>query len=155
MIKNPCSKEVKYGQFYYLEKSGKEFHMSDSIGTIYLKEPGKYKVIASFDGISQEVILKRGTNIDTLYTKKIYECYEPVSNPSFSGYCCCDNKCDGIQKDYYNDGTLRIEGNFKDGNAIGKVKLYHRNGMIKEIRIYNKKGILRRTKKYDLNRKRK
>ena len=155
MIKNLCSQKVEYRVLYHLEKSGeKYFKITDSIGTMILPEPGEYRLIAEFDGIDENVTLKKGVNIDTLYTKKIYECYEPVSHPSFFGYCCCENVCNGQQKDYYNDGTLRIEGNFKNGKPIGKVKVYHPNGIIKEIRIYNKKGDLRRTKKYDLNGKR-
>ena len=154
MIKNPCSQKVEYSQLYHLEKSDKKFFIADSTGTIILKEPGKYQLIADFDGINQSVNIVQGVNVDTLYTKKIQECYEPISHPRFSGYCCCDDVCDGPQKDYYNNGTLRIEGTFKNGKAIGKVKLYHSNGIISEIRIYNKKGVLRRTKKYDKNGKR-
>ncbi|WP_417888049.1 hypothetical protein [Zunongwangia sp.] len=155
MIKSPCSEKVEYSLLYHLEKSGKKyFKISDSIGTMILPEIGEYLVIAEFDGISQITNLKKGGNIDTLYTKKIQVCYEPVSHPSFSGYCCCEEICEGLKSDYYNDGTLRMEGNFKNGQPVGKLKLYHSNGIISEIRIYNKKGVLRRTKKYDKKGKR-
>ncbi len=151
MLKNPCSQKVEYGLLYHLEKSDKKYFVSDSIGTIMLKATGKYRLIADFAGIDQSVNLIKGVNIDTLYSKKIQQCYDLISHPRFSGYCCCDDVCNGLQKDYYNDGTLRIERVFKDGKAIGKVKVYHSNGNISEIRIYNKKGVLRRTKKYDEN----
>ncbi len=150
MIIDPCSKKVEYGILYHLEKLGKVFSINDSIGTIYLKEPGKYELITEY-GISKNVEIKKGINIDTLFTKRINECLEPVSHPNFIGYCCCEEKCNGIQKDYYNDGTLRIEGKFKNGIPTDKVIKYHPNGNIKEIRIYNRNGILRRTKYYDLS----
>lgn len=151
IIKNPCSNEVDYGIIYQLEKSGKIYMISDTIGTIKLNQPGTYKLEASSYGIKQNVEIKRGTNIDTLFTQKINECLEPVSHPNFIGFCCCDGKCDGFQQDYYSNGILRIEGNFKNGRAIGKVKMYYFNGSIQEIRTYNKKGILKRTEHFDIN----
>ena len=151
MIKNPCSEEVEYGLLYFLEKTGEEFHITDTIGTIILKEPGNYNLLTSLHGINEIVEIKEGVNKDTLYTQKIVECLEPVSHPSFIGYCCCDEKCNGIQKDYYNNGILRLEGEFENGLPLGEIKLYYPNGKIQEIRIYNKNGFLRRKIEYDLN----
>ena len=150
MIKDPCSNEVEYGILYQLEKSGKTYIISDTIGTINLSQPGTYKLEASLYGIQKDVEIKNGTNIDTLFTKKIIECLEPVSHPNFIGFCCCDEKCDGFQQDYYNNGVLRLEGNFKKGLAIGKVIKYYSNGSIQEIRTYNNKGILKRTEYYSI-----
>jgi len=151
MIKNPCSNEVDYGLLYQLEKSGKTYIISDTIGTIELSEPGTYKLEASLYGIKQNVEIQNGTNIDTLFTKRINECLEPVSRPNFIGFCCCEDKCDGFQQDYYNNGVLRLEGNFKNGLAIGKVKMYYLNGNIQEIRTYNKKGILKLTEYFNIS----
>lgn len=154
ILKNPCNDKINNGVFYQLEKSGKVFYVNDSTGTIYLDEPGKYQLSAIGYGISQTVKIKEGFNIDTLVTEKIFKCYEPVSHPNFYGYCCCDEKCNGIQKDYYTDGTLRIEGEFKNGKAVGNIIQYHPNGNIKQIDVYSKKGLYRKTKYYDLDGKR-
>ena len=152
MLKRPCTGEVENAIIYYLEKSGKQFSISDSVGTILLKEPGRYKLFAYMLGAEQEVLVKKGVNRDTLTMVKIEECLEPVGHPSFIGYCCCDlTKCQGKQVDYYNNGNKRIEGNFKDGIAKGKVIYYYPDGKIEKIRVYNKKGILKREIRYDRN----
>jgi hypothetical protein len=97
-----------------------------------------------------EIVINK-SKIDTMLIRKIYECLEPVSHPGFIGYCCCDDKCNGYQEDYYDNGKLRMDGNFKDGIPYGEVKTYHRSGKVKEIISYNKKGKLRRTILYNEN----
>ena len=149
IIQDPCTNQFDYGLLYQLEKAGRQYIISDIKGTISLKETGKYRLISNVHGIDKVVHIKYGENIDTLKTQRIFECLEPVSHPKFVGFCCCENKCNGFQQDFYYDGTLRIEGNFKNGLAVGKLKFYHQNGMVQEIREYNKKGVLRRTDYFD------
>ena len=57
---------------------------------------------------------------------------------------------DGKWKYFYNDSTLKYEGDYFQGNADGKHKLYYENGKIKEERYYSA-GIRERSwKRYDL-----
>jgi hypothetical protein len=154
MLKNPCSGEVEHALLYYLKKSDSVYDITDTIGTIILKKPGKYRLYSMMIGMEQEVDIDFEMNKDTLDIRKIEECLEPTSHPKFLGFCCCDKKCEGKQNDYYNNGVKRISGEFKNGLPIGKVTWYYPNGKIKEIWIYTKKGILKRKIKYDKSGKR-
>ena len=166
MLKNPCNNEVEHALIYHLEKSGKEFLISDTIGTVLLKEPGKYKLSAMMLGAEQEITIKKGKNVDTLYVVRIEEYLKLFPHPSlkkkkeskesykpvnYIRYQCCGEKCEGTQIDYYNNGNKRIEGIFESGLPKGKVTFYYPNGKVKEIRMYNEEGILEKEIKYDTN----
>ena len=42
----------------------------------------------------------------------------------------------GEWMNYYEDGTLKSTGNYKDGYQVGEWKFYHENGSLKEIGKY-------------------
>jgi len=44
-----------------------------------------------------------------------------------------DNKLDGLQKNYNEDGQLRSSRNWEDGIVQGLVKLYYENGQLEEV----------------------
>ena len=47
---------------------------------------------------------------------------------------------DGPWKEYYNDGTLKMEGLYKNDIKVGLWKYYHANGSIEQEGKYNAKG---------------
>jgi antitoxin component YwqK of YwqJK toxin-antitoxin module len=49
-------------------------------------------------------------------------------------------RCDGLVVDYYPNGHKRIEGNFKNGYAVGKLTYYYSSGREREIRFYDRQG---------------
>jgi antitoxin component YwqK of YwqJK toxin-antitoxin module len=57
----------------------------------------------------------------------------------------CENICNGIETDYYSNGTIRLTGEFKNGLVIGELKRYYQSGKIKEISIYDKDGFWKET----------
>ncbi|NJX16828.1 hypothetical protein [Tamlana crocina] len=54
----------------------------------------------------------------------------------------CEKVCDGIETDYYSNGTIRLTGEFKNGLVIGEFKRYYQNGNLKEVSVYDKDGLL-------------
>ena len=166
MLKNQCNGKVERALLYELKKSGIEFVISDTIGTILLKETGKYRLSALMIAEKIEVDIKKGKNVDTLQIVKIEEYVRTFSHslnsktqkssksskPSNSiRYHCCGETCEGNQIDYYNNGNKRIEGTFEKGLPKGKVTFYYPNGKVKEVRMYNEEGILEKEIKYDTN----
>lgn len=140
--------------FFALKRNNIEYIISDNSKVLKLDSIGTYKLSYVMDDIDTLQLGKSYTfdkfilYQDTLNLIKIRECMEATTNPRFSGYCCCDEICEGEQIDYYINGNKRIEGFFKEGYAIGKLKIYYPNGSFKAIKKYNKRGILKNTKKY-------
>jgi antitoxin component YwqK of YwqJK toxin-antitoxin module len=46
----------------------------------------------------------------------------------------------GHWKEYYNEGILRAEGDYKNGAKIGKWKFYHINQKLEQVGVYRKGG---------------
>jgi antitoxin component YwqK of YwqJK toxin-antitoxin module len=51
-----------------------------------------------------------------------------------------DGNKDGHWKEYFNDGSLKAEGNYDDGKTIGEWKYYHGDGKIEQTGRFNKQG---------------
>lgn len=47
---------------------------------------------------------------------------------------------DGPWKEFYDDGQLRSEGNYRNGNRIGKWRFYHPNNNLEQEGNYNNQG---------------
>jgi hypothetical protein len=147
---NPCSKEVKKINFFGLKKSDKIFSVDDTSGILRLKDTGIYVLSYAVDMIDSSQLGKKyhiraiENYSDTLRLMSIYSCLEATSHPRFIGYCCCNEKCEGFQTDYYANGNKRIEGSFIRGKPIGKLIYYNRNGSINYVEKYNRKGKLKK-----------
>lgn len=145
---SPCSKEIKQINFFGLRKAGVSFESRDTTGILLLKETGVYTLAYVLENIDTSQIGKEyhfesiGTFSDTLRLLSIEPCLEPTSHPNFIGYCCCSQKCEGTQVDYYENGNKRIEGNFKKGIPIGKLRFYAPDGKLSMTKKYNKRGKL-------------
>jgi hypothetical protein len=151
---DPCSKEVRKIAFFGLRKDGVAFNTQDTTGVLLLKDTGTYVLSYAIEKIDSNQLgkkyhIKSAENYsDTLRFLSINLCLEPTSHPNFIGYCCCDKKCEGVQVDYYENGNKKIEGIFKEGVPIGKLKFYYPNGKLSMVKKYNKKGRLRKTYLY-------
>lgn len=143
-----CTSEYSNALLYYLEKGELSYSVSDTIGTIKLDSIGHHTLKSDLRNSNKEIFIDRGANFDTLATWTIRECLEPISHPNFIGYCCCDEKCNGYQQDFYQNGALRIEGQFKNGLGRGEIKFYNLDGSIRLVRKYDRKGNLKWEKEF-------
>jgi len=141
VLKNPCDGKVSPNFLFHLTKDGKAYNPLDTLGTLVLPDTGRY-VVNSLQIPEQYVVhlKKYKPYIDTLSAKGIEECLEPVSHPSFIGYCCCMQECEGYQEDYYINGKVRVAGTFKKGHPVGELVYYYPSGLKKEKYLYDKLG---------------
>lgn len=150
-IRDNCNDTITKVPFYNLHRNGIDFNPTNNNGIVVLKEKGTYELSTIYsDEIKKYNLDRFGVIKDTINMPTIERCLEPTSTPSFIGYCCCNEKCEGINIDYYSNGNKRLEGFFQNGKPIGKLKLYYSNGSLKQVDKYNKKGKLIRSKKYKL-----
>lgn len=152
----PCSKQVRQLSSFGLIKDGVTYSVTDSSGILSLKERGKYAldyVLEDIDttqlGRVYDFQMNQKIFRDTLVLTSIQACLEPTSHPDFIGYCCCGEKCEGEQVEYYSNGNKRIEGCFKEGIPQGVLKIYYPNGELKQVDKYSKKGRLKKRILYD------
>lgn len=152
---DPCSKTKRKIDFFGLKKNEADFNTTDTTGVLMLKDTGTYILSYVMDNIDSIELGKKyyinsiESISDTLRLVKIGLCIEPTSHPNFIGYCCCDQKCKGTQIDYYKNGNKRIEGFFREGVPIGKLKLYYPNGKLRMVKKYSKKGKYLKTFTYN------
>lgn len=153
-----CKKGVKQLMYFGLVKKGIAYSVVDSSGVLVLSEAGNYSLSYVLDDIDatqlgQIYSIDKAERVfsDTLKLFMISPCLEPTSHPDFIGYCCCNQKCEGDQVEYYSNGNKRIEGCFKEGLPQGNLKFYYPSGQIKQVDEYNKKGYLKRRILYNEN----
>jgi len=148
---SPCSNEVREIKYFGLKKGNESFNAIDTSGVVILKDTGVYVLSYALDKVGdsqlgEKYYLKSPGNFsDTLRLLKITPCIETSTRTAFSGYCCCDKKCEGRQIDYYENGNKRIEGKFVGGKPVGKLIFYDpKGGSVREVHKYNKKGRFKR-----------
>jgi hypothetical protein len=148
---NPCNSTYEHELLVHLVKDGKKFQISDTLGTIYLPEPGVYKLKAfdyTFYRLADSVKLikiSQGQNYDTLARSVIMDCFIvncilPRQKADECGYFCCEQLCEGYKVDYFDNGNKKLEGHFKKGNPVGQLIFYYPDGRKKEIHHYDKLG---------------
>ena len=158
-LKDSCSNKIESSFYYHLEKNGTEYNISNfDNGTIILPTKGEYKLIATEIKETHKIVIEKLINSDTLIKPRIEE-YIKMTNVSYKKvtskeelkrlgiipnykFMNCEMACDGIETDYYSNGTVRLKAEFKDGLVIGELKRYYQDGKIKEISNYDNDGIL-------------
>ncbi|MER2998903.1 toxin-antitoxin system YwqK family antitoxin [Pontibacter populi] len=150
-LKNPCLNEVEISFNYYLEKDGKQYHISDfKTGTVLLPKKGQYILVSTGTGDIQNIQLNEEVNSDTLTIPRIQE-YLVTHDKHGYIFRNCDKPSDGLQKSYYSDGSIKLIGEFKEGLVVGVLKEFYHNGKIKQISNYTKDGFLTKTTRFDEN----
>ncbi len=167
-LKDSCQNQIEKSSFYHLEKNGTEYNISNFNGTILLPTKGEYKLIATELNEEYNINIDKLINSDTLVLPKINEFLlnhnvshkivtvdglgkiEPPKTHNYK-FTICEKNCDGIETDYYTNGTIRLKAEFKNGLVVGELKRYYQSGKINEISIYDKDGFLTETTLFEEN----
>ena len=146
-----CADTVGEHFSYSLHKGDSSYSPTYPNGTVYLSELGAYRLSTVWlEGYREYYFSEYTTIIDTVKLASIYLCFEGgMHPPTWSGYCCCGERCEGNLVEYYSDGTKRMEGNFRNGEALGQVRSYYPNGQLYQRATYFPRGNLLRRITYD------
>ncbi|MFT5216732.1 MAG: hypothetical protein ACI83H_001861 [Glaciecola sp.] len=93
-------------------------------------------------------IFDKKKHTDTIEIPKIFEKLRYTGQYAHLslGYYKCELLCDGYVNDYYNNGKIRFEGDFKNGIPIDETKKHDIDGKLVQIEIYDKDETLKETK---------
>ncbi len=149
---NPCNNKIEKVLFYELKNGDIKIKPDDTTGICSLEE-GVYELVWVMANYTLDesvpykiqILASENYNADTLRLEVLNKCHEVIASKPWSGFCYCDEPCEGYQVDYYKNGNKRIEGNFKKGKPKGKVVYYHPDGAINYTEVYSKKGKLKKT----------
>lgn len=94
-------------------------------------------------------ITEYGLTSDTIFLEHIQEVNHFNYNPPWSEYLCCGGKCNGFESSYYENGNLRTQGKFYNGQPTGNLAKYYYTGELREKYTFDKN--IRVFRHYDLN----
>jgi hypothetical protein len=124
------------------------FFTKDSILTV---PPKKYEIYVSLkynsldymDFSFTKTFLDKEKYNDTIDIPKVHKRLKNTGQYGhlFLGYYNCDKICNGHIIDYYSNGEIKLEGDFKNGIPI-EITRYDINGKLITIEVYNKDGAL-------------
>ena len=98
-----------------------------------------YNFVREFKADSIYSINLEMPRITKKYTRELHY-------PTDLGFYYCEKICDGWQKDYYANGKIRMEGEFKNGIPIKEIKKYNESGELVEIELYRRNGTYKKSK---------
>ena len=123
----------------------------DSIVTI---EKGIYSIFVSVveRGYVKSYGLMRDFQADSTYSIQLElprimrKRTRELHYPKDLGFYNCDEVCNGLQQDFYSNGKIRMEGEFKNGIPNKKIKKYNKLGELIEIELYRRNGTYKKSK---------
>jgi hypothetical protein len=113
--------------------SGKDLIL-DSAG-LYIFSMNIWRHDKNLQFTTNKFYQKGKTYIDTIYIPKFLPKRNALHERTII-YCFCNLKANGIVKDVYKNGVIRMEGNFLHGIPISDIKFYDINGNLVKKDIY-------------------
>jgi hypothetical protein len=147
-LTSSCKKDTIVLEEYELRKGTYHYYSLNSGANASLPDTGLY-ILSSYK-ISTEgdsIIVHVGYGLNKFFVRKkdindvvVLNYDKNAETPSWSGWMCCEKKCEGYKVDYYDSGNKRMEGKFKKGKPVGELKFYNETGKLKYIEYYNRRG---------------
>jgi hypothetical protein len=141
---NPCDTVGKIDSTYYYLSDSKDSLYHSELGTVALPDTGTYNVhfLTYRDlPISPINIPDTGLTVFTWYEPKIV--LRAYGMHPRSVYESCGILINGYDEDYYDNGKIRIRGNFRDGKPEDSLVTFYANGVTKRrLRYLPKETII-------------
>lgn len=107
--KNPCNSETELAHNYFLLKNGIKYYPNFD-GIVKLKSKGKYSLIREKEIIP--IMINKKENSDTITLSRIQEFFITHDKHGYI-FHDCGSKLNGNIIDYFENGKVRMIGNFK------------------------------------------
>ena len=132
--KDECDGSCSYSLLYFFKDkiSGKVYRPKSKTGICLLPDTGTYKLY--YLGIEYPLTYKfKGQQTDTLNVPALYYGYPGVDDPQPGGWVFCKEIANGKMVDYYKPGLKRLEGKFRNGKVVGKLRYYDLDGKVRNV----------------------
>lgn len=146
--KNHCDDSVRQLFQFYAYKDTSNILSSDILTSeLVFTDTGRYHIsyIEYFDGLKNYIdfhsvtIDGRLSEISDTIRAGIIDERTYMFDPPFTEYYCCDKKCEGKFTSTYDNGRVKMTGEFKNGKPTGTLTQYYLNGKIKRIKTWRGK----------------
>lgn len=166
-LKNFCNDSIEKAVFYSLKFNNKDYYIENLDNPmIKIPQSGIYKLISEETNETYEIQISKDKNADTLISPTIYGLVKPLSFKKTANeegisklnreksrivYKRCENLLNGEHFEKFTNGKIRFTGIFDNGFAVGEIKEFYQNGMIKKLLVYDNDGFLNKKIDYDNN----
>lgn len=143
---NACTQEAEdVGKVFWelIDTSRRIFSLNSGRSVIQLPQEGAYTLYYRIKDNTPHwlhsyvehpaLLLNQPVTSDTIWLARLREIACDRINPTARvtyKYLYCDNLADGVLKDYYADGSLKIKGKFANGEATDSVFYYNKAGLL-------------------------
>jgi len=151
LLNTPCfSQENKEKVVFFDECSKETIKVEHTVGKYehigriiqYSVKRGKW--------FAERILISYNKN-DTIKISRIGMFKGIGKNSKTKVYLNCDKLCNGLEKDYYSNGNLRLEGNFDNGIPI-EIKIFEPDGIIVSQETYYQNSFTpKKTMFFDIN----
>jgi hypothetical protein len=123
---------------------------------VLIPTPGKYELFVNINNGKYQRSYEEKIDFidsqkvfDTLTIPKILFEIDNDDETNYSKYLKCDKLCNGYEVDYFENGKIRLEGNFVNGNAVWVTEFDRDSSSIKYY--YDKSNRYTKWEYYDQN----
>ncbi|WP_303917899.1 hypothetical protein [Draconibacterium sediminis] len=162
IVKDTCNNtnEVHYSYWIYQDTTELQeftqpqvdwingYSILKDTGTYYLSQ-GYYWGIPDRNPFHKVQIPEFRIYIDTIILEPLQEVFHYNYNPAWTEYLCCGEPCNGLESSFYENGNLKMKGEFINGQPIGDLTKYYYSGELREKNTFHKNSRIYRY--FDLN----
>lgn len=146
--KNPCDNSVTQRFQFQAYKDSSSVLTSDIFSKeIVFSDTGKYRIgviniingIKNLEDFHTIIIDGKSSEISDTISTGLIEERTYMFDPPFTEYYCCNEKCNGKFTSNYNNGQVRMTGEFKNGQPKNTLTKYYINGYTESIQTFKGK----------------
>lgn len=151
---NPCKNSIENVEFIlvrYIDIA--TTYYSSEQDSIFEIEPGDYSIFVAIEknemiyefGIDKSFKENRIYNDTIIIPRILRKKTAELHNPKDLGFYYCEKLCKGMITDYWPNGKIRMQGEFKNGYPKKEIKKFNMEGKLIETEIYKRKGIYKKS----------
>jgi antitoxin component YwqK of YwqJK toxin-antitoxin module len=140
VFKDCCTGKIKYFRTTY-----PDWHITDSSGALYephnnivkLEKGKKYFLHNEGYGLlNLPIRTLNESNIDTVITSCLKVEYPSDLFTWYTIHLNCEDTLNDFYTEYYNNGTIRLMGNFINGRIKDSLQYFYSNGQLKSLKTF-------------------
>ena len=134
LAKSCSDKEQLDTSYYLVPVNNYDTAFFPKSGMVHLPSTGHYIIGFNWGPVlpNPEVDITDTSLHVMRYREPTIQLYETGATDTPPVYVKCDSEINGYQEDYYDDGVLKMRGNFENGNPKDSLVTFYPNGNLKK-----------------------